>query len=517
MNVIKYLKRVSVFSLALVVLTSAKSSDNNFEISKNLDIFHGIFRELDMYYVDSIDAEKIIGVGIDAMLAALDPYTDYYREADQNELKMMTTGQYAGIGAIIRQYKEKDYISIEEPYEGMPAAKYGLKAGDLILAIDGVSMKGKLSSEVSNNLRGEPDSKFTITVKRLGVSDSLNFEITRSIIAMPAVPYYGIHKGVGDIVLDSFTENCSRDLRKAILELKAKGAKSLVLDLRGNGGGLLQEAVDVVGLFVPKGTSVVETKGKIAQASRVYSTRRDPLDSKIPLVVLVDESSASASEIVSRSLQDLDRAVIVGTRTFGKGLVQVTRSLPYDGTLKVTTSKYYIPSGRCIQEVDYSSRDKNGNAQNVPDILYYLSTDVTLFNFVNEFCANNSSIAPMDEFEVSDTLFKSFCDYIQESGFSFTSNSSKALKSLKQIAEIEGLYDKAAGDFDALELKLQYDLKNDLNNFEEEIKKMLSISIASRYYYQRGAIVQRLKDDIFFDDAVSILSDPNRYESILKP
>lgn len=550
MNLIKYLKRVSVFSLALVVLTSAKSSDNNFEISKNLDIFHGIFRELDMYYVDSIDAEKIIGVGIDAMLAALDPYTDYYREADQNELKMMTTGKYAGIGAIIRQYKEKDYISIEEPYEGMPAAKYGLKAGDLILAIDGVSMKGKSSSEVSNNLRGEPDSKFTITVKRLGFSDSLNFEITRSIIAMPAVPYYGIHKGVGYIVLDSFTENCSRDLRKAILELKAKGAKSLVLDLRGNGGGLLQEAVDVVGLFVPKGTSVVETKGKIAQASRVYSTRRDPLDSKIPLVVLVDESSASASEIVSGSLQDLDRAVIVGTRTFGKGLVQVTRSLPYDGTLKVTTSKYYIPSGRCIQEVDYSSRDKNGNAQNVPDslihvyktasgrlvkdgggirpdvgckldtmpdILYYLSTDVTLFNFVNEFCAKNNSIAPMDEFEVSDTLFQKFCDYIQESGFSFTSNSSKALKSLKQIAEIEGLFDKAAGDFDALELKLQYDLKNDLNNFEEEIKKMLSISIASRYYYQRGAIVQRLKDDIFFDDAVSILIDPNRYESILRP
>jgi carboxyl-terminal processing protease len=550
MNFIKYLRRVSFFSLALVVLTSAKSANNNFEISKNLDIFHSIFRELDMYYVDTIDAEKVIGVGIDAMLAALDPYTDYFRESDQNELKMMTTGKYAGIGAIIRQYKNKDYIAIEEPYEGMPAAKYGLKAGDLVLAIDGASMKGKSSSEVSNTLRGEPDSKFKITVKRPGVPDSLNYEITRSIIAMPSVPYYGIHKGVGYIVLESFTENCSSDVRKAIIELKAKGAKSLVLDLRGNGGGLLQEAVDIVGLFVPKGTRVVETKGKIAQASKVYSTRRDPLDSRIPLAVLVDESSASASEIVSGSLQDLDRAVIVGTRTFGKGLVQVTRNLPYDGTLKVTTSKYYIPSGRCIQKIDYSSRNKNGQAQNIPDslihvfktaagrtvkdgggirpdvecrldtmpdILYYLSTDVTLFDFVNEFCANNKTIAPVNEFEVSDTLFESFCDYIQKSGFSFISNSSKALKALRQIAEVEGLSGKAKSEFDALELKLQYDLKTDLNTFEKEIKKMLSISIASRYYYQRGAIVQRLKDDMFFNDAVSVLSDSKRYESILKP
>ncbi len=463
---------------------------------------------------------------------------------------MMTTGKYAGIGAMIRQYKTKDYIAIEEPYEGMPAAKYGLKAGDLILAIDGVSMKGKSSGEVSNTLRGEPDSKFRITVKRVGEPDSLNFEIVRSIIAMPAVPYYGIHKDVGYIVLESFTENCYRDVRKAIIELKSKGAKSLVLDLRGNGGGLLQEAVDIVGLFVPKGTRVVETKGKIAQASKVFSTRRDPLDSHIPLVVLVDESSASASEIVSGALQDLDRAVIIGSRTFGKGLVQVTRSLPYDGTLKVTTSKYYIPSGRCIQKIDYSSRNKNGQARSIPDslihvfktaagrpvkdgggirpdveckldtmpdILYYLSTDVALFDFVNEFCANNKTIAQMDELEVSDALFESFCDYIQKSGFSFVSNSSKALKALRDIAEIEGLSGKAKSEFDALDLKLQYDLKNDLHAFKKEIKNMLGISISSRYYYQRGVIVQRLKDDIFFNDAVSVLSDPKRYESILKP
>lgn len=542
---------IAVFLLsALLTLTAARQSDQRFQASKSSDIFHSIIRELNMLYVDTVDLEAAVNKGIDAMLSSLDPYTEYYSEQEENDLKMMTTGKYAGIGAIIRQYPEKNLIAIEEPYEGMPAAKYGLKAGDLILRIDGEDMRGKTNAEVSDKLRGEPDTKLVVTVQRPGVSDSLDVEVVRNVIALPSVPYYGmLDEGYGYIVLESFTEGCSKDVRNAIEELLSQDVKGLVLDLRGNGGGLLGEAVEIVGLFVPKGTKVVETKGRAPQSSRTYSTQRAPVVPELPLVVMVDESSASASEIVAGALQDLDRAVIVGNRTFGKGLVQSTRPLPYNSTLKLTTSKYYIPSGRCIQKVDYAARrsgdEKKQDADTVraefytaagrpvktdggiypdtvckldtmPDIMYRITTDVVLFDFINNYCIDNPVIAPMEEFVVTDSLFDEFVDFVHNSDFEFESNSSKALEVLKDMAELEGLADKATNEFAALEQKLQYDMDKDLDIFRDDLKRLLAVEIAIRYYYQRGAIYHSLKGDNCLELAIDVLNNKQLYRDILQ-
>ncbi len=538
----------TILIAAPVLLQAQKADDHNFEIAKNLEIFHEIVTELDRFYVDTIDPSKTIETGIQAMLRGIDPYTEYYPEKDMSELKMMTTGKYAGIGAIIRQYPNRDYICIEEPYEGMPAAKFGLKAGDQILRINGESMKGKASSYVSDHLRGEADTKLTITVRRPGVKDSIDIEVVRRVIALPSVPYYGMQQDYGYILLDQFTENCSRDVMAALVELKEKGAKGIILDLRGNGGGLLQEAVDIVGLFVPKGTKLVEIRGKVPQATSTYVTQRNPIDEKIPLVVLTDDQSASASEIVSGSLQDLDRAVIVGTRTFGKGLVQSTRVLPFNGTLKVTTAKYYIPSGRCIQEIDYSKRNDKGQAQHIPDsltkvfhtaagrpvrdgggirpdvvckqdtmpdILYYISQNVVLFDFVNEWCSKHETIASPQDFRLTDEDYNNFKEFVCNSDFKYESNSGKALESLVKIAQREGLADKAQDEFKSLESKLQYDLRNDLDVFRNDLEKVIAMEIVSRYYYQRGVVAHNLKSDKFLDEAVRLLGDRKRYDAIL--
>lgn len=537
-----------ILGLAPLAANAQKAEDHNFDIAKNLEVFHDIVTELDRFYVDTINPSKTIEAGIQAMLRGIDPYTEYYPEKDVNDLKMITTGKYAGIGAIIRQYTNRDYVYIDEPYENMPAAKSGLKAGDEILSINGESMKGKPSSYVSDHLRGEADTKLTITVRRPGVPDSISIDVTRSVIALPSVPYYGMWRGYGYILLESFTEHCSRSVMEALVDLKEKGAKGIILDLRGNGGGLLQEAVDIVGLFVPKGTPLVETRGKIPQAASKYVTERNPIDENIPLVVMTDDQSASASEIVAGSLQDLDRAVIVGTRTFGKGLVQTTRMLAFNGTLKVTTAKYYIPSGRCIQEIDYSKRNEKGQAQHIPDsltkvfytaagrpvrdgggirpdveckqdtmpdILYYISQNVVLFDFVNDWCAKHATIAPVQDFELTDQDYVAFKEFVSASDFKFESNSSKALESLLKIAKREGLADKAQDEFKALEEKLQYDLKNDLDVFRTDLERVLAMEIVARYYYQRGTVVQSLKSDKFLADAVKLLDDPDRYRSIL--
>lgn len=541
---------VLFFLSALVTLAAARQSDQRFQASKSSDIFHSILRELNMLYVDTVDLEAAVNKGIDAMLSSLDPYTEFYSEQEETDLKMMTTGKYAGIGAIIRQYPEKNLIAIEEPYEGMPAAKYGLKAGDLILRVDGEDMRGKTNAEVSDRLRGEPDTKLVITVNRPGVSDSLDIEVVRSVIALPAVPYYGmVENRYGYIMLESFTDGCSKDVRKAIEDLRSQGAEGLILDLRGNGGGLLTEAVEIVGLFVPKGTKVVETKGRAPQSARTYSTNRTPILPELPLVVMVDEQSASASEIVSGALQDLDRAVIVGNRTFGKGLVQSTRPLPYNSTLKLTTSKYYIPSGRCIQKVDYAARRNGTNSKQtadslqtkfytaagravksdggiypdtvcvldtMPDILYRISTDVVLFDFINNYCLKNPAIGKMEDFEVSDSLFDEFVDFIRHSNFKFESNSSKALEMLKDMAELEGLADKATAEFESLAEKLQYDMDKDLEVFREDIKRLMAIEITTRYYYQRGGLYHSLKEDKCLDLAIGILDNPDAYRDILQ-
>ena len=542
---------LALFTILVLVSAPAfaqNDEDHNFELARNLEVFHQIVTELDRYYVDTINPAKTVETGISAMLKGIDPYTEYYPEKDINDLKMITTGKYAGIGAMIRQYTGRDYIYIDEPYEGMPAARAGLKGGDEILSIDGESMKGKPSSYVSDHLRGEADTKLTVTVRRPGVKDSISIDVVRSVISLPAVPYYGMWQGYGYILLEQFTENCSRSVMKALVELKEQGAKGIILDLRGNGGGLLNEAVEIVGLFVPKGTKLVETRGKIPQAASTYVTQRNPIDENIPLVVLTDEQSASASEIVAGSLQDLDRAVIVGTRTFGKGLVQSTRMLPFNGTLKVTIAKYYIPSGRCIQEIDYSHRNENGQAQHIPDsltnvfytaagrpvrdgggirpdveckqdtmpdILYYLSQNVTLFDFVNDWCSRHESISPARDFRLTDQDYEDFKDFVCKSDFKYESNSGKALKSLIKIAQREGLADKAQDEFDALESKLQYDLKNDLDVFRKDLESVIALEIVIRYYYQRGAVEQNIKSDKFLAEAVKVLNDRKRYDSIL--
>ena len=539
---------LTIFGLIPFNVAAQKTEDHDFELSKNLEIFHEIIGELDRFYVDTISPAKTIETGIRAMLKGMDPYTEYYPEKDMSDLKMMTTGKYAGIGAIIRQYTGRDYIYIDEPYEGMPAARYGLKAGDEILSIDGESMKGKPSSYVSDHLRGDADTKLVVTIRRHGVKDSIDVEIVRSVISLPAVPYYGMWNGYGYIMLDSFTEHCSRSVMQALVELKEQGAKGIILDLRGNGGGLLQEAVNIVGLFVPKGTKLVETRGKIPQAASTFVTDRNPIDDKIPLVVLTDDQSASASEIVAGSLQDLDRAVIIGTRTFGKGLVQTTRMLPFNGTLKLTTAKYYIPSGRCIQEIDYSRRNESGQAQHIPDsltkvfytaagrpvrdgggirpdveckpdtmpdILYYISQNVVLFDFVNEWCSKHETIAPADRFSLTDDDYNSFKEFVCNSDFKYESNSSKALESLVKLAKREGLAAKAQDEFKALEQKLQYDLINDLDVFRQDLEKVIALEILVRYYYQRGAVMYNIKSDKLVDEAVSVLHDPDRYKSIL--
>ena len=541
---------ISILAVAPYALWAQNKEDHNFEIAKNLEIFHEIVSELDRFYVDTLSPASTIEKGIKSMLSGIDPYTEYYPEADMNDLKMMTTGKYAGIGAVIRQYTGRDYIYIDEPYEGMPAARSGLKAGDEILSINGESMKGKASAYVSDHLRGEADSKLTVTVRRIGVPDSIDIEVVRSVISLPAVPYYGLWKGYGYIMLESFTEHCSQSVMAALVDLKEQGAKGIILDLRGNGGGLLNEAVEIVGLFVPKGTPLVETRGKIPQAASKYVTQRNPVDENIPLVVLTDDQSASASEIVAGSLQDLDRAVIVGTRTFGKGLVQTTRLLPFNGTLKVTTAKYYIPSGRCIQEIDYSKRNEKGQAQHIPDsltkvfytaagrpvrdgggirpdvacipdtmpdILYNIAQNVVLFDFVNEWCSKHPSIAPMEEFALTDDDYNQFKEFVSNSEFKFVSNSSKALNSLIRIARMEGLADKAQDEFNALENKLQYDLKNDLDVFRKDLERVLAMEIVTRYYYQRGSVVQNMKTDKFIDEAVNVLNDGARYSAILAP
>ena len=547
----RFIKGIALFAilgLASAGASAQKSQDHNFEIAKNLEVFHEIVSELDRFYVDTINPTKTIERGIQAMLSSIDPYTEYFPENDMKDLKMITTGKYAGIGAVIRQYTGRDYIYIDEPYEGMPAARYGLKAGDEILSINGECMKGKPSSYVSDHLRGEADSKLTVTVRRPGVPDSLSIDVVRSVIALPAVPYYGMYKGYGYILLEQFTENCSKSVMKALVELKEQGAKGIVLDLRGNGGGLLNEAVEIVGLFVPKDTKLVETRGKYMQAETTYYTQRNPIDVDIPLVVLTDDQSASASEIVAGSLQDLDRAVIVGVRTFGKGLVQTTRMLPFNGTLKVTTAKYYIPSGRCIQEIDYSKRNDKGQAQHIPDsltnvfytaagrpvrdgggirpdvvckqdtmpdILYYLAQNVVLFDFANQWCAKHATIAPAQDFKLTDEDYNGFKEFVCNSDFKYESNSSKALASLIKIAEREGLADKAQDEFKSLESKLQYDLKNDLDVFRSDLERVIAMEILIRYYYQRGVIVYNMESDKFLDEAIRLLGDRKRYDSIL--
>lgn len=539
--------------LATAAFFSFKSGDDrNFQVAKNLDIFNAIVKELDMFYVDTIDPNKTIRTGIDNMLYSLDPYTEYYPEEDQSELEQMVKGSFGGIGSLISYNPKLKRSMIAEPFEGTPAALVGLKAGDVLMEIDGVDLAGKDNAQVSQLLRGPAETSFQLKVERpneKGGRTPMEFTIVRKSIQTPTIPYAGmLENQVGYINVSTFSGNPSKGFKKAFLELKEQGATSLVIDLRNNGGGLLDEAVEIANYFLPRGKVIVTTKGKIPQAGNTYKTLREPLDLDIPIVVLVNSATASASEILSGSLQDLDRAVIVGNRTFGKGLVQVPRSLPYGGMMKVTTSKYYIPSGRCVQAIDYKHRNPDGSVGAIPDsltkvfhtaagrevrdgggvmpdivvkedtlpnILFYLVRDNLIFDYATQYCLQHPTIAEPQAFEVTDADYQAFKDMVKKADFKYDQQSEKILKTLKEAAEFEGYMKDASAEFEALEKKLNHNLDRDLDYFSSDIKNMIASEIIKRYYYQRGGIIQQLKDDNDLKEALKVLGDPVKYKEML--
>ena len=539
--------------MSAIPVSAQKDSNHNFEISKNLEIFNDIYKQLDMFYVDSLSADTVIEWGIDAMLRQVDPFTMYYPEEGMDELKEMTTGKYAGIGAVIRFYKKEDRVMVIEPQEDSPAIEAGVKGGDLILSSDGKDMKGKSTQEVSENVRGDAGTTFELTVKRAGVEHPLSFKITRRNIAMPPVPYYGmVSDGIGYIYFERFVDGCSRDVRRAVVDLKEQGAKALVIDMRGNPGGPLSEAVEVTNLFVPRGQKVVYTKGKLASVNSEHYTKKEPLDVDIPVAVLVDGSTASSAEIVSGAWQDWDRAVIVGERTYGKGLVQMIREVPYHGSLKVTTSRYYIPSGRCIQAYDYRHLNPDGSAKTLPDsltkafktaggrevrdgggikpdvvitpdslpsIVYDIATSDVLLDYVNHYVQTHATIAPAGDFSLTDADYADFVKMVEESDFTYKRRTEEMMKLLERTARFEGCYEGAKPEFEALAAKMKGGVAADLElpKNKEEIKSVLESDIVARYYFRRGVVQQQLKADKDLKTALEILTDTERYESLLKP
>ena len=529
--------------------------DHNFKVAKNLETFSAIYKYLDLMYVDTLNADEVVGNGINYMLHSLDPYTVYYPADKVKDLDLMISGKYAGIGAIIRYNFAIKNTIIDQPYENMPAAEAGLKKGDIILAIGDSSMVGKDVSYVSNRLRGDAGSRFVLTIKRPSTGKKMKFKITRRSIQLPAVPYYGLQdNGVGYLNLNSFTTDCSKDVRRAFLDMKKQGMKSLVFDLRNNGGGSLQEAINIVNMFVPKGITLVKTVGKMERANKEYKTTVEPIDTVMPIVVLVSDETASASEITSGSLQDLDRAVVLGTRTYGKGLVQVSMDLPYNANLKLTTSKYYIPSGRCIQAINYKHsnggytehvpdslthvfhtangrevRDGGGikpdievQPDSLPNIAFYLtasgrdSTEVML-NWELKYLRTHPTIAPAKNFVISDVDYADFKQAVLKSGFKYDRESKKYLEGLVKLARFEGYYDDAKPEFDALEKKLNHNIAKDLDYNKQTLKQLLTSDLVAAYYYQRGAMENGLQFDKQWKKAVELLNDPAAYKKVLLP
>lgn len=540
-----------ISAAALIAVGATRSSKS--DISRNLDTFASIYKALQTSYVDTIDADKSMNTAISAMLNEIDPYTEYIPESEQDEFLTISTGEYGGIGAYIMQRPEGG-VQVTEPRDGTPSQKAGLRPGDMFLIINGDSVTNADSKTVSNMLRGQAGTDVKVTVKRPYVTDSiLDFTITRSKIDINPVPYYGVERGdIGYIQLTTFNDKTYEKTRDALKALKNNPAvKSIVLDLRGNGGGLLESAVQVVSLFVPKGTEVLRTRGKGLQNERIYKTPYQPVDTDIPLAVLVNSGSASSAEIVTGALQDLDRAVIVGDRSFGKGLVQSTRQLPYNGLLKVTIAKYYIPSGRLIQAIDYSHRNADGSVGRIPDslttvwhtragrevrdgggitpdlkvelpegnrLLYNIIRDNWSFDFANRYAATHATIPPAEQFEVTDTIFNEFKAFINPDKFKYDRTTDLIMEQLEKAVKTEGYLDTAVqAQMDTLKNLLRHDLNHDLDLNRKAISQYLAGEIVERYYSERGGIIQALKTDIELDSAAAVLHSPERYRRILAP
>lgn len=532
--------------LCVFGVSAQKQSGHNAAISRNLEILNDIYKQLDIFYVDTLDADTVIGWGIRSLLRQVDPFTDYYPQEDE-ELRQMTTGKYAGIGSAIRYHKKEGRCVITEPFENSPSQRVGLKAGDVIMRINGKDIKGWGANQVTTLLRGEAGTTFELIVRRGG--EEKTFHITRQTIQTPDVPYYGmIENGIGYICLTGFTDGTCKDVRQALVELKQQGADKMVLDLRGNPGGSVTEAVDIVNLFVPKGRKVVYTRGKMKYTEHDYYTAYEPIDTVMPVVVLIDGISASASEIVAGSLQDMDHAVIMGTRSYGKGLVQMVRDVAYDGHLKITTGRYYIPSGRCIQAYDYRHLNADGSAGTVPDslarvfhtaggrevrdgggikpdvevrpdslptLIYDLVSSDEFFDWATDYCSKHEQIAPAGEIKLSDEEYNQFVQYITEAGFKYNRRSEELLKVLRDVAKREGYLEQAEQEFEALKAKFSPNLSTDLLRFRKEIEIYIGDELAHRYYFDRGGIKQQLSDDPCIERVKAIFSNAEEFNKIL--
>ena len=532
----------------------AQNKDHNLEVAKNLEVFNSIYKHLDLLYVDTLNAKEVVGNAINGMLRSLDPYTVYYSEDKTNELRTMLTGKYAGIGSIIRWNSQISNSVIEEPYEGMPAAEAGLRKGDVILSIDGESMKGKDNAYVSDHLRGDAGTTFELKIRRPSTGKEMRFKITRRSIQMPAVPYYGVQQGgIGYIKLNEFTENSAKIVRNAFIDMRHQQIKGLILDLRNNGGGSELEAANLVNLFVPKGVTVVSNRGKLKRANHDYKTTSEPIDTVIPIVVMVNGNSASSAEIVTGALQDMDRAVVLGTKTYGKGLVQMPIDLPYNCEMKVTTSRYYIPSGRCIQARKYRHNDGGSSAviadstkrkfytlngrevldaggitpdvvvegDSLPNIAYYLAaardSNEVLLNYEVDYIAKHPTVAQPADFELSDEDYAEFKKRVLDSGFTYDRTSEKFLKDLEQLTRFEGYYDDAKPEFEALKKKLSHNVAKDLEYNKQAIKNIINNDLMAAYYFQRGATQNSLRHDKQMDEAMKLIADGERYAKILNP
>lgn len=541
-------KIVGFLSVLIITLVSFSApTERYFEIAKNLDIFATLFKEVNAYYVDEVDPDQIIRVGIDAMLASLDPYTNYIPEDEIESFRSMTTGQYAGIGALIGQINGKTVISM--PYEGFAAYNAGLKIGDEIIAIDGRSVTGKSVSDISTLLKGQAKTEVAVQVKRFGHEEPLTFNFEREKIKVNNVPYFGkVANDVGYVKLEDFTNNAGKEVAKAVEALKKQGVEKIVLDLRGNPGGLLNEAVNVSNIFIPKNQEIVSTKGKVTEWNKTYKTLNRPLDTEMPLAVLIDGGSASASEIVSGVMQDYDRGVLIGSRTYGKGLVQATRPLTYNAQLKVTTAKYYIPSGRCIQSLDYSHRDENGGVHKMADSLrmqfktangrlvydgngigpdvnldqeHYAPITVSLlskgliFEYATQFAYKKEAIAPAKSFSLSDAAYEDFKRWVSTKNYDYTTRVERDLMKLEQSAKKEKNYAEIKEMIKTLNRKVDQKKEHDLENFKKEIKQVLEEEIASRYYMQKGSIEASLANDPAVNKAIEIFNSDSTYAQIL--